>query len=48
MYDLCGRAGFNPRLSPAANEAPTILGLVASGLGVSILPASLQAIKVPT
>jgi DNA-binding transcriptional LysR family regulator len=47
VYDLCGMAGFNPRISQAANEAPTVLGLVAAGLGVSILPASLQAIKVP-
>ena len=47
VYDLCGLAGFSPRLSQEANEAPTILGLVASGLGLTILPASLQAIKVP-
>jgi DNA-binding transcriptional LysR family regulator len=47
VYDLCGLAGFSPRLSQEANEAPTILGLVASGLGLTILPASLRAIKVP-
>ena len=46
-YELCGLAGFNPRLSQEASEAPTILGLVASGLGVSILPASLRAINAP-
>lgn len=47
VYDLCGLAGFRPRLSQEASEAPTILGLVAAGLGVSILPASLQAITTP-
>lgn len=47
VYEICGLAGFNPHLSQAANEAPTILGLIAAGLGVSILPGSLQAIKVP-
>ncbi len=45
VYDLCALAGFMPKLAQEAHEAPTILGLVAAGLGVTILPASLKAIN---
>jgi DNA-binding transcriptional LysR family regulator len=45
VYELCDLAGFTPRLAQEANEAPIILGLVAAGVGITILPASLQAIK---
>ncbi len=48
LYDqvtaLCRRAGFTPRIEQEARGNATILGLVAAGLGVSILPASLHAI----
>ncbi len=47
VYELCERAGFMPRLVQAANEAPTILSLVATGMGLAILPASLRAIQAP-
>lgn len=45
VYELCNDAGFTPHLEQQANEAATILSLVAAGLGVTILPASLQAIS---
>jgi DNA-binding transcriptional LysR family regulator len=45
VYELCDLAGFTPHLAQDANEAPTILGLVAAGVGITILPASLQAIN---
>ncbi|WP_454733512.1 MULTISPECIES: LysR family transcriptional regulator [Cupriavidus] len=35
---LCNRAGFAPRIAQEAREATTIIGLVASGAGVSVLP----------
>lgn len=35
---LCNRAGFAPRTVQEAREATTIIGLVASGAGVSVLP----------
>ena len=41
---LCRRAGFSPRIEQEAVANATILGLVAAGLGVSILPQSLQRI----
>jgi DNA-binding transcriptional LysR family regulator len=47
VYELCGRAGFAPQLAQEAHEAPTILGLVAVGVGLSILPACFRAIQFP-
>jgi DNA-binding transcriptional LysR family regulator len=48
LYDqvaaLCRKAGFSPRVEQEARGNATILGLVAAGLGVSILPASLRDI----
>jgi DNA-binding transcriptional LysR family regulator len=43
---LCRSAGFTPRVVQDAHEASTIVGLVAAGLGVSILPASCEHIGV--
>jgi DNA-binding transcriptional LysR family regulator len=43
---LCRKAGFSPRIDQEARGNATILGLVAVGLGVSILPASLRGIAV--
>ncbi len=46
VYQLCERAGFTPRVTQHAHDATTILGLVAAGLGVTIMPASLRAIHI--
>lgn len=35
---LCNRSGFAPNIAQEAREATTIIGLVASGAGVSVLP----------
>ena len=43
---LCRNAGFTPRVVQDAHEASTIVGLVAAGLGVSVLPASCRHIGV--
>ncbi|HTV84295.1 MAG TPA: LysR substrate-binding domain-containing protein [Dyella sp.] len=40
VFKLCRNAGFTPRIAQEAREASTIIGLVAAGFGVSILPAS--------
>lgn len=45
VFELCARAGFTPRVAQEAVEASTILGLVAAGVGISILPASFRAIQ---
>ena len=46
VITLCRNAGFTPRVVQDAHEASTIVGLVAAGLGVSILPASCENIGV--
>ncbi|WP_374439655.1 LysR family transcriptional regulator [Pseudomonas panipatensis] len=50
LYDqllaLARLAGFSPRIAQEAGEAMTIIGLVAAGLGVSMLPASFRRTRV--
>ncbi|MBC3919958.1 LysR family transcriptional regulator [Undibacterium sp. CY18W] len=41
---LCHAAGFAPRVTQEANDASTIIGLVAAGCGISILPGSFYTI----
>jgi DNA-binding transcriptional LysR family regulator len=41
---LCRQAGFEPRIVQEAVQIPTVLGLVAGGLGVSVLPGSVSAL----
>jgi DNA-binding transcriptional LysR family regulator len=45
VFELCAQAGFTPKVVQEAVEASTILGLVAAGVGISILPASFRAIQ---
>lgn len=40
----CQRAGFSPRIAQEAPRVTTALGLVAAGLGVSVVPASMRRI----
>ena len=46
VIELCQRAGFMPHIAQEARETPTVVGLVAAGLGVGIVPASLRSVKV--
>lgn len=50
LYDetltLLNKYGISPYITQEVGEAMTIVGLVSSGLGVSILPASFMRIKV--
>jgi DNA-binding transcriptional LysR family regulator len=50
IYDqiigLCQTAGFTPRVVQEAREAPTIVGLVAAGLGVALVPSMLRSIAI--
>ncbi|MDR3426342.1 MULTISPECIES: LysR family transcriptional regulator [Silvimonas] len=43
---LCHDVGFTPNVVQEASEGTTLIGLVAAGLGVSILPAPLSCIRV--
>lgn len=44
---LCGQAGFEPRVVQLAREATTQIGLVAAGLGIALLPAQLECVRIP-
>jgi len=41
----CRRAGFEPRMSYATDRIETNLALVAAGLGVSLMPASIKNLR---
>jgi DNA-binding transcriptional LysR family regulator len=43
---LCAQAGFEPRIAQEAGEATTQIGLVAVGLGLAVLPAPLEAVRI--
>ena len=49
LYDLivgsCQRAGFTPRIEQEAIQMQTIVSLVASGMGVALVPDSLQHLR---
>ncbi|MGV7208877.1 LysR family transcriptional regulator [Oxalobacteraceae bacterium A2-2] len=45
IFRLCKQAGFLPTIAMEANEAATIIGLVAAGCGMSVLPDSFCIIQ---
>jgi DNA-binding transcriptional LysR family regulator len=45
IFRLCRAAGFVPRVGQTAGEASTIIGLVAAGSGISLLPSSFDRIR---
>lgn len=45
IYHLCGQSGFEPKISLEAVFMVTILGLVAGGIGIGILPDSVQKLQ---
>lgn len=47
LQRLCRDAGFEPRIVQTAGEATTQIGLVAAGLGVALLPAPLECVRLP-
>ncbi|WP_206957854.1 LysR family transcriptional regulator [Trinickia acidisoli] len=44
---LCAKRGFEPKILQEAQQASTLVGLIATGLGMALVPASLRAIAVP-
>jgi DNA-binding transcriptional LysR family regulator len=49
LYDLtisrCRAAGFAPRITQHARQMQTVIGLVSSGMGVALVPSSVQNLK---
>lgn len=45
FIELCRAAGFTPRMSQEAREPATIIGLVAAGLGVTLMAGSFRNIR---
>lgn len=43
----CQNAGFSPQVAQMAGQLQTLVGLVAAGVGVALLPASLAALRRP-
>jgi DNA-binding transcriptional LysR family regulator len=46
LMSLAAKAGFSPKISQEVGDSLTIIGLVAAGLGVSVLPASYRCIAI--
>ncbi|MBV2133556.1 LysR family transcriptional regulator [Pseudomonas sp. MAP12] len=46
LLSLARAAGFTPRIVQEASEAMTLIGLVATGLGVTVLPASFSRMRI--
>ena len=43
----CERSGFRPNIVQDAPQWPTLVRLVAAGLGVTLAPACLASVKIP-
>jgi DNA-binding transcriptional LysR family regulator len=44
---LCARAGFRPNMVQEARDTATIIGLVAAGVGIAIVPNDTRCIQLP-
>ncbi|MFE7189104.1 LysR family transcriptional regulator [Kitasatospora sp. NPDC057541] len=46
LVELCAGAGFEPRIDFATDDYPAVVGLVAAGLGVAVLPGlALESVR---
>ncbi|CDS53554.1 Transcriptional regulators, LysR family [Polaromonas sp. CG9_12] len=45
LFDACVQTGFAPRIVQQVVEIPAVLNLVAAGLGVALVPASLAMLR---
>ncbi|GAA2744665.1 LysR family transcriptional regulator [Kitasatospora cinereorecta] len=46
LVELCENAGFEPRIDFATDDYPAVVGLVAAGLGVAVLPGlALESVR---
>ncbi len=47
ILSLCAEAGFSPKVVQEVTPQPTMIGLVAAGIGIAFVSASLQSIHRP-
>lgn len=47
IIDICRTAGFEPRIVQQARHMPTIVSLVAAGVGVSFVSPAMQQMNIP-
>ena len=47
IHRMCARAGFDPRVAHEAPDLPSVMGPVAGGLGVSLVPLGIAQLAVP-
>jgi DNA-binding transcriptional LysR family regulator len=45
LVEMCHRAGCRPQKLPGAMQMQTIIGLVAAGMGLSLVPASMRPLR---
>jgi DNA-binding transcriptional LysR family regulator len=45
VQELCAKAGFRPNMVQEARDASTIIGLVAAGVGIALVPADTECIR---
>jgi DNA-binding transcriptional LysR family regulator len=45
VQELCSKAGFRPHMVQEALDASTIVGLVAAGVGIAVVPSGTECIK---
>ncbi len=45
VQELCARAGFRPNMVQEARDASTIIGLVAAGVGIALVPSDTECIR---
>jgi DNA-binding transcriptional LysR family regulator len=45
LFDACVQSGFSPRIAQQVVELPAIVNLVAAGLGVALVPASMAHLR---
>ncbi|VWB33790.1 LysR family transcriptional regulator [Burkholderia stagnalis] len=43
VIDQCRQAGFTPRIAQVGSDIPTLIGLVAAGMGCAFVPESASA-----
>lgn len=46
LLRICGEAGFSPQIVMEANPLSTVIGLVASGAGIAVVPQSMSRLRI--